>query len=75
MARVRKHYDATGSYTGKDVKQYGCLSAIGWILGVGFLVGLTVQYWYISVPVVILIVTALVVKRRKQQSDAGTTGE
>jgi hypothetical protein len=34
MARIRKHYDAEGNYTGQTVKQHGCLSALGWIIAI-----------------------------------------
>lgn len=51
-------------------KKGGCLSGCGTTLAVMVLLGLTIQYWYVALPVVAILVVAAVSNARAQRKKA-----
>jgi hypothetical protein len=51
-------------------KKGGCLSGCGTTLGVMLLLGLTIQYWYIALPIVAIIAVAAINNAKTQRKKA-----
>ena len=64
MARYTVTPDNNGGYT---VQKYGCLSRLftwGLLL---ILVGFSIEYWYVTLPVLLLIGTGLILYARAKR--------
>jgi hypothetical protein len=51
-------------------KKGGCLSGCGTTLAVMVLLGLTIQYWYVALPIVAILVIALISNTKAQRKKA-----
>jgi hypothetical protein len=51
-------------------KKGGCLSGCGTTLAVLLLIGLTIQYWYVALPIVPLVVLVVIANARTQRKKA-----
>jgi hypothetical protein len=51
--------DAQGNTTGTIKSNHGCLG----LIGVFFLVAIMFQYWYVTVPVTVLVIAGVVLTR------------
>lgn len=51
-------------------KKGGCLSGCGTALAVMLLLGLTIQYWYVALPIVAIVVVAAISNARAQRKKA-----
>ena len=51
-------------------KKGGCLSGCGTTLAVMLLLGLTIQYWYVALPIVAIVVVAAISNARTQRKKA-----
>lgn len=54
-------------------KKGGCLSGCGTALAVMLLLGLTIQYWYVALPIVAIVVLAAISNARTQRKKAAHT--
>ena len=67
--------DAQGNTTGTIKSNHGCLG----LVAVFFLVAILMQYWYITVPVTVLVIAGVVLaqlnKKKLAEDAARTEGE
>ena len=66
MARYTVTPNNMGGYT---VRKDGCLSSLFTWLIVLALIGLSIQYWYATVPVLVALVIGLILYARHTKSD------
>lgn len=65
MVRYTVTPNNTGGYT---VRKYGCLSSLFTWLVLLALIGLSFEYWYVTVPVLVVLVVGLVLSARHNRS-------
>ena len=65
MARYTVTPNNMGGYT---VRKYGCLSSLFIWLVVLALIGLSIKYWYVTVPVLVALMIGLVFYARNMKS-------
>ena len=66
MARYTVTPNQMGGYT---VRKYGCLSTLVTWLIVLALVGLSIQYWYVTVPVLGALLVGLILYARHNKAN------